>query len=67
MKSPTIRPEDIANKKRLPGVYDIYVVWVEFDIEFEREQSMTNGRHSWNYILIKESPKGPWLIDDWGH
>jgi hypothetical protein len=62
-----LRPEEIAQKKRLPGVHDVYVVWAEFDIEFYREQSMTNGRHSWNYILIQASPGGAWLIDDWGH
>jgi hypothetical protein len=53
-------------KARL-GLADAAVLWAEFDIQFFREQSMVNGRHSWNYILIKQTPDGPWLIHDWGH
>jgi hypothetical protein len=53
-------------KARL-GIADATVLWAEFDIQFYREESMTNGRHSWNYILIKRTADGPWLIHDWGH
>lgn len=48
-------------------VRDVEVVQAQFDIEFYQERSMTNGRHCWNYVVVRESRDGPWLIDDWGH
>lgn len=50
-----------------PELQEVKTFWVTFEVQFFREESMTNGVHSWNMILVRETVNGPWLIADWGY
>ena len=51
---------------RVTRPYDVKVYCTEFKISFHEEISMSNGVHKWGIYLIRETPQGAWLIDDWG-
>jgi hypothetical protein len=53
--------------KNHPDLCEVRIYWVEFVLTFHEVISMRSGQHSWNYVLVKETEDGPWLIADWGY
>jgi len=48
-----------------PGVFSVRVLPVSYEVRFQQERSVTSGRHTWTYILVREKPDSPWQIADW--
>lgn len=69
----TIRKEDYMKSGRgsILKPVDVKVFWVEWEQEVFNPKEYpnpdrANGKQGWNFILIKMSKDGQWLIDDQG-
>lgn len=47
-------------------VADAVSVWIDFRRVDETDPTLVNGPASWDFIIVKEKPDGPWRIDDQG-
>lgn len=63
MRPPTPVEDKMSNGRR---VADAVSIWIDFTRVDETDITLVNGRASWNFILVKERPGDPWLIDDQG-
>lgn len=59
-----------SGKGKLLKPIDVKIYWVEWDKKYIDPKQSANGKDgkdAWNFILVKTSKDGPWLINDMGH
>ena len=63
MHTPTPITSKMSNGRH---VADAVSIWTDFTRKGDKDPTLVNGPASWDFIVVKETPDGPWRIDDQG-